>query len=118
MAEISVPAWPIPIHQTKLTIAKPQAVGIRMPQIPTPFTIRSVTTKFNSINRENAMRKPNTQPGVVPRVSTIELILSVTVSKVWPGPIIGSGSPTPILFRKPSEPTQFPLPVKTPNSKC
>ena len=24
MAEISVPAWPMPIHQTKLMIAKPQ----------------------------------------------------------------------------------------------
>ena len=29
MAEISVPAWPIPIHQTKLIIAKPQATGMR-----------------------------------------------------------------------------------------
>ena len=27
MAEISVPAWPIPIHQTKFTIAQPQATG-------------------------------------------------------------------------------------------
>ena len=27
MAEISVPAWPIPIHQTKLTMAKPHAHG-------------------------------------------------------------------------------------------
>ena len=25
MAEIRVPAWPIPIHQTKLTMANPQA---------------------------------------------------------------------------------------------
>jgi hypothetical protein len=25
IAEISVPAWPMPIHQTKLMIAKPQA---------------------------------------------------------------------------------------------
>ena len=37
MAEISVPAWPIPIHQTKLTIAKPQATGMTMPQTPTPL---------------------------------------------------------------------------------
>ena len=27
MAEISVPAWPMPIHQTKLMIANPQATG-------------------------------------------------------------------------------------------
>ena len=80
MAEISVPAWPIPIHQTKLTIAKPQAAGMRMPQIPTPLIINMVTTKFRSINPENAIRRPKTQPGVTGRVSTIELILSVTVS--------------------------------------
>src|SRR6202035_5785732 len=30
IAEISVPAWPIPIHQTKLMIANPQATGIWM----------------------------------------------------------------------------------------
>src|SRR6266403_3045436 len=28
IAEISVPAWPIPIHQTKLMIAKPHPTGI------------------------------------------------------------------------------------------
>ncbi len=27
IAEISVPAWPIPIHQTKLMIAKPHPIG-------------------------------------------------------------------------------------------
>ena len=37
MAEIRVPAWPIPIHQTKLMIAKPQPLGILIPQTPTPF---------------------------------------------------------------------------------
>ncbi len=40
MAEISVPAWPIPIHHTKFTMANPQATGMLMPQIPTPFTSR------------------------------------------------------------------------------
>src|SRR5580698_10070294 len=43
IAEISVPAWPIPIHQTKLMIAKPQAPGIVTPQIPTPFSTSHVT---------------------------------------------------------------------------
>src|SRR6266536_4338181 len=28
IAEIRVPAWPIPIHQTKLTIANPQPAGM------------------------------------------------------------------------------------------
>jgi hypothetical protein len=36
MAEISVPAWPIPIHQTKLMMSKAQPTGILMPQMPTP----------------------------------------------------------------------------------
>ncbi len=40
IAEISVPAWPIPIHHTKLTIAKPQATGMSTPQMPMPFTKR------------------------------------------------------------------------------
>ena len=80
-----MPAWPIPIHQTKLTIAKPHAAGIRMPQIPTPLIINRVTTMFNNIRRAKPMRKPNTQPGVTGRVRTIALILSVTLSNVWPG---------------------------------
>src|SRR3954467_4989080 len=37
MAEISVPAWPIPIHQTKLMMANPQPMGMLMPQTPTPL---------------------------------------------------------------------------------
>ena len=40
IAEISVPAWPMPIHHTKLVIANPQATGMSMPQIPTPSTSR------------------------------------------------------------------------------
>ncbi len=37
IAEMSVPAWPIPIHQTKLTIAKPQPTGMLTPQMPVPL---------------------------------------------------------------------------------
>ena len=40
MAEISVPAWPIPIHQTKFTMAQPQATGWFKPQTPTPVEMR------------------------------------------------------------------------------
>ena len=40
IAEISVPAWPMPIHQTKLMIAKPQPTGMLMPQIPMPLNSR------------------------------------------------------------------------------
>ena len=38
MAEMSVPAWPMPIHQTKLTMAKPHPMGMVTPQMPVPFT--------------------------------------------------------------------------------
>src|SRR5580698_9501715 len=108
MAEISVPAWPIPIHQTKLTIAKPQAVGMRIPQMPTPLIISRVMTMFNSINAPKEMSRPKTQPGVTGRVRTMALILSVTVSRVCPGPIIGSGSVTPTVLCEPSEATHYP----------
>ena len=37
MAEMSVPAWPMPIHQTKLRMANPQPTGMVMPQMPVPL---------------------------------------------------------------------------------
>jgi hypothetical protein len=40
IAEINVPAWPIPIHHTKLTMAKPQPMGMVEPQMPMPFRKR------------------------------------------------------------------------------
>ena len=36
MAEISVPAWPMPIQNTKLTMSQAQLIGLRWPQTPTP----------------------------------------------------------------------------------
>ena len=38
MAQISVPAWPMPIHQTKLVMSKAQATGMLLPQTPMPTT--------------------------------------------------------------------------------
>ena len=40
MAEINVPACPMPIHHTKLVMAKPQATGMLIPQMPTPAVSR------------------------------------------------------------------------------
>ena len=40
IAEISVPAWPIPIQKTKLTIAQPQLAGFASPQTPVPVATR------------------------------------------------------------------------------
>ena len=36
MAEISVPAWPMPIHQTKFTMSQPHITGRISPHTPTP----------------------------------------------------------------------------------
>src|ERR1700724_1803441 len=47
IAEIRVPAWPMPIHQTKLMIAKPQPLGMLTPQMPTPFQNSQVTAVRN-----------------------------------------------------------------------
>src|SRR5271156_1571845 len=63
IAEISVPAWPIPIHQTKLTMAKPQPMGMLMPQMPTPLVSSSPIIRFSNINKENEIANPNNQPG-------------------------------------------------------
>src|SRR6185436_14980095 len=37
IAEINVPAWPIPIHQTKLMMSNAQPTGWLLPQTPIPF---------------------------------------------------------------------------------
>ena len=58
MAEIRVPACPMPIHHTKLTIANPQATGIMMPQIPTPRTNSHVTATISKFTNRNAHAKP------------------------------------------------------------
>ena len=57
MAEISVPAWPIPIHQTKLVMANPQPTGIWMPQMPTPLANSSATDHRNSSSSANPTAK-------------------------------------------------------------
>src|SRR3984957_20435581 len=80
MAEISVPAWPIPIPQTKLTIAKPQPIGMLIDQMPTPLMISQATATLSTITNENARPNPASQPSDIGRVKTIEAILSVTVA--------------------------------------
>jgi hypothetical protein len=40
IAEMSVPAWPMPIHHTKFTIGNAQPTGMFVPQMPTPFRKR------------------------------------------------------------------------------
>src|ERR1700749_1535577 len=57
-ADISVPAWPIPIHQTKLMMAKPQAIGILIPQMPTPFRNNTQTHSASRLTKQKATNAP------------------------------------------------------------
>ena len=86
MAEISVPAWPIPIHQTKLMMAKPQATGCVMAQMPTPLRKSQVTATSSTVAPAPAMPKMASQPSGVCGVSTMREIFSVTDLKVSPWP--------------------------------
>jgi len=79
-AEISVPACPIPIHQTKLTMANPQAMGILIPQRPTPITSSAPIAIFKIMKKVKATANPNHHPRLVFCSRTMELILSVIVA--------------------------------------
>src|ERR1700723_1078267 len=89
MAEISVPAWPIPIHQTKLTIAKPQPIGMLIPQIPTPLVNSHVAAAIRLCNKPKETRMPRTHQTVVFRLRTMPAILSETDARLWPSSITG-----------------------------
>src|ERR1700722_17553588 len=86
IAEISVPAWPIPIHQTKLMMAKPHATGWVIAQMPTPFRNSQVTATSSSMATEPPTEITPNHPSGVCGVSTISEIFAVTDLKVWPGP--------------------------------
>ena len=85
IAEISVPAWPIPIHQTKLMMANPHAPGMVTPQMPTPFRNSHVIATTNRVAMPPATVSPPNQPSGVLLVSTRPAIFCVTDRKVWPG---------------------------------
>ena len=78
IAEISVPAWPIPTQNTKFTMAYPQPTGLLTPQVPTPQKIRNGMKTPSNPNTENASRKKPHQP-IVGLFSTIPHTLSVMV---------------------------------------
>src|SRR5436309_4474989 len=82
----------MPIHQTKLMIAKPQPTGQLTPQMPTPLANSQVTAVRNIISPEKAAAKPSSHHFGVCLVRMTPLILSVTVPAVWPGPTIGGAS--------------------------
>src|ERR1019366_6485912 len=87
IAEISVPAWPMPIHHTKLMIANPHAPGIVPPQMPTPFRNSQVSAMIRKVATPPATASPPNQPHGVFDVSTMPAIFCVTDLKLWPGAI-------------------------------
>src|SRR5437870_5869843 len=92
MAEIKVPAWPIPIHQTKLTMANPQATGIMIPNRQTPIATRAAMQYRRTSTKMKDNPKPIYQNGGVRLVRTMALILSVNEAKVWHGSMSGKES--------------------------
>ena len=40
IAEISVPAWPMPIHHTKFVMSNAHPIGMLLPQMPMPVNTR------------------------------------------------------------------------------
>ena len=98
MAEINVPAWPMPIHQTKLMMSIPQPTGMLMPHTPTPLNRSIAIASSNPCSSRNATVKPRNQLIGVLRRSTMSLIFSVTLLSVCPGPRIGTSAGPPGRF--------------------
>src|ERR1700677_1500377 len=87
IAEISVPAWPMPIHQTKLMMANPQATGMVIAQMPVPTRNSQVTAVSSTVAPAPARLNNANQPIGVEGVSTMLAIFSVIDRKVCPGAI-------------------------------
>ena len=90
IAEISVPAWPMPIHQTKLMIAKPQPTGMLTPQMPVPFQQQPGHRHPEHPHEQEAdRRRRRTRRSAAGVSRTTPLILSVIEPNVCPGSMSG-----------------------------
>jgi len=67
MAEINVPAWPMPIHHTKLRMSKPQPTGTLGPHTPMPRKRRLTMANSRSWSSPKETAKPTHQPHGVRR---------------------------------------------------
>jgi hypothetical protein len=91
-AEMRVPACPMPIHQTKLTMSKPQPTGWLTPQRPMPRITRLPMDQRKTISSAKDTAKPMSQILFGFLVRTMAAMESVTVPRVWPGSITGARS--------------------------
>ncbi len=119
MAEISVPAWPMPIHQTKLMMAKPQATGMLMPQMPTPArTSPRDAPGRRSCSRREGDRESPIEPLTGASWTGVRTMIADLVGdrerKSWPGATIRSGSPAAVRWR--SDGSSQPVSGSTPFS--
>src|SRR5262245_47574978 len=59
---MNVPAWPIPIHHTKLMIANAHPTGMLVPQTPMPvatvYVIVTARSSVSAAHTANAIRQP------------------------------------------------------------
>src|SRR5579863_6647479 len=110
IAEIRVPACPIPIHHTKFTMANPHATGITIPHTPTPLANSHVTATINRFTSTNAIANPmKIWRGVLTKgMNTTPPIFVVTVAKSWPGPMTLSGPGSNVATRSSSTIRPFP----------
>ncbi len=90
IAEISVPAWPMPTQNTKLTMAKPQLTGWLRPQTPVPSQTSQPTETPRTARPRSAMAKEASQP-LEGGASTTRQIASVIEWKLWLPSIRGGG---------------------------
>ena len=88
-ALMSVPAWPMPIHHTKLMMGKAQDTGWLLPKTPTPRSNSTLTLTRNTINRAKATKKPTYQRPPSRCSRTMDAMAFVTEPIVWPGSITG-----------------------------
>ena len=54
-----MPACPIPIHHTKLTMAKPQPTGMLIPQMPVPRTNKREHRKHEQVHKTECKERSN-----------------------------------------------------------
>src|SRR5262245_60832811 len=82
IADISVPAWPMPIQKTKLVMSNAQATGTLLPHTPTPVEMRYVAARTPPTSRLAVMRNAgHHQDGcgrsVMPPISSVRCSKSI-----------------------------------------
>ena len=95
-----VPPLASAIHQTYSAIAKPQATGMSIPQMPMPATNSQVTATTRTKSRPSEMPKPIHHHNGAPRRSTRALTSSLNERKLTPGMTIGGASGWPAMVMR------------------